>query len=290
MDTITHTMFGFVIYNSINKDNLDKKMKNALLFTSLVGSQIPDIDVVSKYFDTEGLYQMWHRGITHSIFLVPIWSLIIFILAALIWKVKDCKIFYIGLFSVFLHITSDLFNAWGTGYFEPLSSIRLSFGTIPIVDFYIWLIIISGFLIKSLKKLKYHQVFKIVLVFIMIHFISQSVQGLIIYQSEKKQYNQLALSASFIPWHFQVIGKKDEDVDISNVTVWSNPKLQYRLHSVEQANLDQLFSKDPRAKTLYEWSPFVVIVDNDQKLGIYDPRFYRNGQSFLFEYIMKTDK
>ncbi|SNS40315.1 hypothetical protein SAMN05446037_100999 [Anaerovirgula multivorans] len=30
---------------------------------------------------------------------------------------------------------------------------------------------------------------------------------------------------------------------------------------------------------------FVVVVEDDKRLGIYDPRFYRNGESFLFQYI-----
>lgn len=288
MDSITHTLFGMVIYKTVNKEEMDTKTKRALLFTSLVGSQIPDIDVVSKYFDSQGLYQMWHRGITHSIFMVPIWATLIFLLSYLFWRVKDKRIIYVSVFSILLHITSDLFNAWGTGYFEPFSKVRLSFGSIPIVDFYIWLLILAGFIATKVKKLTHFKVYRIVLILILVHFISQSLQGYMIYQNASEKYDQVALSAGFIPTQFQVIGKIGDEVEISDASIWSEPKLDYTLHSDEDADLNLLFKKNPKAKTLYAWSPFVVIVDDDKRLGIYDPRFYRNGQSFLSEYINKN--
>ena len=289
MDSITHTLFGATIYSSLHKEQATPKMKKALLFTSIVGSQIPDIDVISKPFDTQGLYQMWHRGITHSVLFVPIWALLISIMVYSIWRMKDRKIFYLGMGSVFLHITSDLFNAWGTGYLEPFSSMRISFGTIPIIDFVVWILILGGYLISRLKKYPSYRISRMVLLLIMVHFLSQSVQGYFIYQSTKDQYDKQALSASFLPGHFQIFGKKGEVVEISKATIWNQPTVEKTLYSHETADLQSLFKTNPRAKTLYSWSPFVVVVDNEQQLGVFDPRFYRNGESFLYEYIDKTE-
>jgi inner membrane protein len=74
-------------------------------------------------------------------------------------------------------------------------------------------------------------------------------------------------------------------VTIFQDNLFQEAKERYVLYSKEDANLDYLFSRRPEAKTLYEWSPFVVVVDDGKRLGLYDPRFYRNGQSFLYEYI-----
>lgn len=285
MDSITHTLFGVTIYKSINKEGMSKPLRHSLLFTALAGSQIPDIDVVSKWWDQEGLYLMWHRGITHSLFLVPIWALLLSLICYGIWKVKDKRIFYTGLISVFVHNTSDIFNAWGTGYLEPFSNIRLTFGTIPIVDFLVWTLILIGFLINRLKKYRTDQIFKGVGLLIAVHFFIQSVQGFTIYHQMKGKYEQIALAADFVPWNFKVIGKKDQLVEISSATIWSQPRLEVQLETAGEANLDRLFKENTRAKTLYEWSPFVVVVEEDGIFGIYDPRFYRDGQSFLFEYI-----
>lgn len=287
MDSITHTLFGLTLYGAVDKCDFSKEKKRALLFTTVVGSQIPDIDVISKLWDTEGQYQMWHRGITHSIFMVPVWAIVLALFCYLFWKVKDRRIFLIGALSVFIHNTSDLFNAWGTGYFEPFSQARITFGTIPIVDFVIWAIILGGFIIAKKTKLASFQVYRFVWAAILLHATLQTGQGYIIYQQHNDYYEQQALSARFVPWNYTLIGKSGDTVEVVQVNLWSEPTVEEVLISRKEADLDHLFERNPEAKTLYEWSPFVVIVEDEDIIGIYDPRFYRNGQSFLFEYIEK---
>jgi inner membrane protein len=97
----------------------------------------------------------------------------------------------------------------------------------------------------------------------------------------------VALAAGFVPTQFQVIGKKDNEVEIVKDSIFIEPKLEHRLVSNEEADLEPLFEENPRASTLYDWSPFVVVVEEEEKLGIYDPRFYRDGESFLYEFIEK---
>lgn len=288
MDSVTHGLFGVILYRAFDKTGMSKEMKRAMLFTALIGSELPDIDVVSQFWDTQGMYQMWHRGITHSVFLVPAWALLLMAVCWLFWRVKDWRIFYLGLLAVFIHDTSDLFNAWGTGYLEPFSQMRVTFGTIPIVDPTFWAIILGGFLVARWKKgIPVPRIFKGVWLLIAAHVLIQTGQGYAIYQKVDHQYEKVALAADFVPWHFQVIGKGEGVVEISKATAWSEPQLVEQLKTAEDANLDTLFKENPKAKTLMQWAPFVVVVDEDERLGIYDPRFYRNGQSFLFEYMEK---
>ncbi|MGY6209977.1 metal-dependent hydrolase [Cytobacillus firmus] len=288
MDTITHTLFGLSLYGAVDKQRMDKNSRKAYLLTAVGASQIPDIDVISRFWDTEGLYQMWHRGITHSVFLTPVWALLFLLLSFLLFRVKDKKLFLLGWLAVFIHNTSDLFNAWGTGYLEPFSTMRVTFGTIPIVDLVFWIIIGAAFFFTKRKKSKSPYYFKMAWAFMLLHVVIQSTQGYLIYKQYDDHYEQVALSAEFIPWTYSVITKKDNEVTIFNDTLFTEKKAQFVLQSKEAADLDKLFSERPEAKTLYEWSPFVVLVDDDERLGLYDPRFYRNGQSFLFEYIEKN--
>ncbi|KOP81829.1 metal-dependent hydrolase [Cytobacillus solani] len=289
MDSITHTLFGLTLYGTVDKKKLDKKHKQAYLVTAVGASLIPDIDVVSSFWDTEGMYQMWHRGITHSIFLTPLWALFFSLLCLLLFKVKDIKLFFLGWLAVIIHTTSDLFNAWGTGYLEPVSSIRMTFGTIPIVDFVLWMIMGIAYIFSKRKRTKSPLYFRMAWMFIILHFMVQTIQGVFIYSQYDENYDQVALSAGFIPWTYSVITKKDEEVSIFSDSLFQKKREQYVLHSSEDANLDMLFDKRPEAKTLYDWAPFVVLVDDDDRIGLYDPRFYRNGQSFLFEYIEKNN-
>lgn len=288
MDTITHTLFGLSLYGAFDKQRMDKNSRKAYLLTAVGASQIPDIDVISRFWDTEGLYQMWHRGITHSVFLTPVWALLFLLLSFLLFKVKDKKLFLLGWLAVFIHNTSDLFNAWGTGYLEPFSAMRVTFGTIPIVDIVFWIIMTAAYFFTKRNKSKSPFYFKMAWAFMLLHVVIQSTQGYLIYKQYDEKYEQVALSAEFIPWTYSVITKKDDEVTIFTDTLFTEKTTQYVLQSKEAADLDKLFSERPEAKTLYEWSPFVVLVDDDERLGLYDPRFYRNGQSFLFEYIEKN--
>lgn len=288
MDTITHTLFGLSLYGAVDKQRMDKNSRKAYLLTAVGASQIPDIDVISRFWDTEGLYQMWHRGITHSVFLTPVWALLFLLLSFLLFKVKDKKLFLLGWLAVFIHNTSDIFNAWGTGYLEPFSAMRVTFGTIPIVDIVFWIIMTAAYFFTKRNKSKSPFYFKMAWAFMLLHVVIQSTQGYLIYKQYDEKYEQVALSAEFIPWTYSVITKKDDEVTIFTDTLFTEKTTQYVLQSKEAADLDKLFSERPEAKTLYEWSPFVVLVDDDERLGLYDPRFYRNGQSFLFEYIEKN--
>lgn len=288
MDSVTHTLFGLALYGAVDKKHMEKSQKRAYLLTAVGASQIPDIDVISQLWDNEGLYQMWHRGITHSIFLTPLWAALFILLSFLLFKVKDVKLFFLGWVAVIIHNTSDLFNAWGTGYLEPFSNMRITFGTIPIIDFVFWVILGTAFVASKFNKIKSPSYFKLAWVFIALHVIIQSVQGWMLYNQYEDDYEQIALSAGFIPWTYTVIAKNEGEVNIYQDNLFSERKLQYELTSAEDTDLNVLFSEKPEAKTLTEWSPFVVIVDDGDRLGVYDPRFYRNGQSFLFEYIDKT--
>ncbi|WP_102348557.1 metal-dependent hydrolase [Bacillus sp. Marseille-P3661] len=289
MDTITHTLFGCTIYGAFKNKKESKQYNRALLLSSIGASQIPDIDVISQFWDTEGLYQMWHRGITHSVFLTPIWAFLFFMLSWFLFGIKDKRIYFISLLAVFIHVSSDLFNAWGTGYLEPFYNTRITFGTIPIIDFVFWITILTAFIVSKRPQFNSNKVYQIAWIVMLLHVIVQSAYGLYIYNQYDSKYSQVALSAGFIPFHFTVIGKQEQTIDIIETIMFADDKVQYSIQSNEQADLEVLFEKRPEAKTLYEWAPFVVIVDDDQYLGLYDPRFYRDGQSFLFEYIEKND-
>lgn len=284
MDTITHTLFGLTLYGAADKRDLQQHEKRALFVTTLVGSQIPDSDVISRLWDTEGMYQMWHRGITHSIFLVPLFALLIYILVRLLFRVTDIRYFWWALLSVFIHNTSDLFNAWGTGYFEPISDVRITFGVIPIVDFVYWGIFLVAWLVARKQEVRY-KTYRYAWAALVLYVALQSAQGAYLYQAYADEHDEVALSASFIPTQFTVITKTEENVSLFKDSIYQEATLQYELTSAEKTSLEPLFEVNQEARTLTKWSPFVVIVANEERLGVFDPRFYDGESSFLYEYI-----
>jgi inner membrane protein len=292
MDSVTHALFGLAVYGAVDKNRMTKPEKRALFCCALIGSQIPDIDVVSALWDTEGQYQMWHRGITHSLFLVPFWAAFIAWVFILIFKVRGWLWFQISLISVFIHSTSDIFNAWGTGYLEPFSNVRLTFGTTPIVDLVFWLLIFGGFLIVRYGPRKWpsFKVYRVVWMLIALHIMVQGLQGAVLYERYKDKYDQLTLVADFVPTQFTLIGKKGTLVEWQNGDVVRGVTLRDSQVSVENADKSLLLQNNKYARTLIEWSPFVVWVEDERRIAIYDPRFYRNGDSFLKEEYLKPNE
>ncbi len=290
MDSITHTLFGLAIYGAVNKENMTRSEKRVLLGCALVGSQIPDIDVISRLWDTEGRYQMWHRGITHSVFLAPVWAGLISGIARSMVKVRGWFWYWLSFIAVVFHITSDCFNAWGTGILEPFSNMRASIGTIPIVDLTTWLILACGYLFVrfSRERWKSHNVYRFVWLLIGLHMLLQTTQGVMLSNQIADKYDQVTRSAGFVPGQFTVLGKKGDTVDLYSGSVFSGLRKTGTLKSAEQADKQLLFNHNPRAKTLTEWSPFVVLEENNRRIAVYDPRFYMNGASFLTEEYVKT--
>jgi inner membrane protein len=260
VDTVTHTLFGFGLYHAAKKEGIAKKEKYALLFTSLVGSQIPDIDIISQLWDQEGMYQMWHRGITHSILLVPVWALIIYWLVRVFFKEKHHNYFFMAMLAVAIHNSSDVLNAWGTGYFEPVSNMRLTLGTIPIIDFVIWTIFLIAFLLKHFSKLQSTKIFRYAWLAILLHIAIQTAQGMLIINNVKAGYDKVTLSADFIPWQYTVIGKRGNEVDIGLGTLWKGIEVHTTLFSDEEADLEGLFASKPEAETLTKWSPSFLYI------------------------------
>jgi inner membrane protein len=290
MDTITHALFGLGLYGATNKIDKPKNFNNALLFTTLVASQIPDIDVVVNITETGRIMnQMWHRGLTHSIFLTPVWALLVYFIACKLFKIKDFKLYWLALISVIIHDTSDILNTWGTGYLEPFSNIRLTFGVIPIIDLSIWVIFLIGFIVSKFSKRfsNKSKIFKYVWIAVLLHVLIKSSMGFYYYSSISNKYDETTLAADFLPFNFKIIAKKNNIVDIYSDGLFKERVLEKRIHSDDSADLNPLFIKNPKAEVLMQWSPFVVIVNNDKELGVYDPRLYSEDRKFMFEKISK---
>ncbi|MEJ1239963.1 metal-dependent hydrolase [Chryseolinea sp. T2] len=133
MDTITHFAAGACIGELIAGHKLGKRAMVAGGFAQLV----PDIDFVFGMWMSPAANAMAHRGLTHSILFL------ILITPVLAWGVRrlwgdkavpiSFWIFFLGV-EVLTHLILDAFNAYGTGWFEPFSHLRVSFNAIFVAD------------------------------------------------------------------------------------------------------------------------------------------------------------
>jgi inner membrane protein len=135
MDSLTHIVLGAAIGEVV----LGKKIGRKAMLWGALADTIPDFDVFGSFCFSNAQQLLVHRGITHSILFV---SVISFLLGWIFYKYSKKKsasqkewtiLFLLGMFT---HIIIDSFTSYGTGWFEPFSSYRVSFNTIFVADLF----------------------------------------------------------------------------------------------------------------------------------------------------------
>ena len=150
MDTITHSLLGAVVVRSFfpaQKSSHPFSNRQRLL-TGAVAGAFPDIDYIASWVDPMVYLTLWHRSITHSFILLPLWALLVGVTLAFLFRQRG-EWRYLSLLagvSVVSHIASDLITVYGTQILAPLSVWRASIGTTFIIDPWFTLIVLLGFI------------------------------------------------------------------------------------------------------------------------------------------------
>lgn len=111
----------------------------------------PDLDFVLGFAGPIE-YLVSHRGVTHSLVLLPLWALIFcWILAKLLREPGGWRALYgVTALGLLAHIVGDLITSYGTMIFAPLSDWRAAIGTTFIIDPWFSGIILAGLVFSAL--------------------------------------------------------------------------------------------------------------------------------------------
>lgn len=120
----------------------------------LVAGAFPDIDVVARYV-SDLAYLRHHRGITHSILMWPLWSLLLAAMFSLAfsatrrarhgWK----SLYAVVAAAIAIHIAGDWITQFGTMLLEPFSDARFGLGTTFIIDLTVSGLILAGLVLAA---------------------------------------------------------------------------------------------------------------------------------------------
>jgi inner membrane protein len=105
----------------------------------------PDLDFVAGFFGPVA-YIAQHRGVTHSLILLPLWALLFsWVLARILREPRGWRALYaVTAMSLGLHIAGDVITSYGTMVFAPFSNWRAGIGTTFIIDLWFTGIIVAG--------------------------------------------------------------------------------------------------------------------------------------------------
>jgi membrane-bound metal-dependent hydrolase YbcI (DUF457 family) len=147
MDTITHGIAGALISKAVfrGEDMFASHPMNRgrmLTWSLMIGAIFPDSDVIRDIFSHDKLLVItWHRSITHSLVLLPLWALLLAASTRAVARWREWEapsfaalsgIYAVGILS---HILLDLVTSFGTMIWSPLEWSRPAWDLIFIVDF-----------------------------------------------------------------------------------------------------------------------------------------------------------
>ncbi|HXH63970.1 MAG TPA: metal-dependent hydrolase [Mariprofundaceae bacterium] len=128
MDPITHGISGAALARAFPKRPLPRTQLWLLIGMAMA----PDLDYVLRWFSDE-LYLAHHRGVTHSILMLPLWT---WLVVSLLPKRRDrdpALPWLIGA-AIGMHILLDVITSFGTMILAPLSDWRASLDLVFIID------------------------------------------------------------------------------------------------------------------------------------------------------------
>ena len=133
MDSITQMALGGVIAEAGFRDKLGGKA----VVLGCLGGMLPDLDIVTGVILADPWVHLTvHRGITHSLFVVPFSSAV---LAWIFWRWgKRAASFWwwylLAFLVLFTHPLLDCCTSYGTQIFAPFSDERIAWNCVSIVD------------------------------------------------------------------------------------------------------------------------------------------------------------
>src|SRR5687767_6745262 len=132
MDTVTHGIAGSVFARTLT----ERPAARAALVLGLVGSMLPDIDILFQHDKID--YLRNHRGWTHSLLLLPLFALVLAVAARLVYRyarhIPLATLFLFSAIGIASHIAFDWITSFGTMFGLPFTRRRFALDWVFIVD------------------------------------------------------------------------------------------------------------------------------------------------------------
>ena len=223
MDTITHVLFGSLTVKAIaprkSKPENSLQDKDTLIIAAFA-SAFPDIDYLSFWINPLLFLAEWHRSITHSLFMVPLWgALLTAIFIAVLPRLRGSAniVFLYSVTALVSHIFLDTLTVYGTEVFYPFSDKAISFATSFVIDPYFSFIVAITLLFSLYIRSRLIAIAGIALILVYLSFQWQLKQDAIKTAKDygnnkiKAGSNIIALPQPFSPFHWRlIIQNKDE--------------------------------------------------------------------------------
>lgn len=145
MDTLTHALSGALIGRATARSGPHALPLRWRIAAGFLAAAFPDSDIIIAAFAPDD-YLALHRGVTHSLLLLPLWAVLLSLVFAALTRGRYSWRAFLGisLLGIAAHIAADVITSFGTMVFAPLSDRRLAWPTTFIIDLYFSGILVAG--------------------------------------------------------------------------------------------------------------------------------------------------
>lgn len=159
MDTLTHALSGALLARATESSSYNSGPRAGQLprrlrmWVGFWAAAFPDSDFIVNFIDPL-TYLTTHRGVTHSVIVLPLWAVGLALLFMLIARRRYSWTAFVGTCALGIgaHIAGDVITAFGTMIFAPFSAWRAQIPTTFIIDPYFTAIIGAGLVASAYWK------------------------------------------------------------------------------------------------------------------------------------------
>lgn len=188
MDTGTHLVIGLGLAGLSQIDpfvSSSVSVSAAVMLGTVLGSQAPDADTLLR-FRGNALYIKNHRGTSHSLPAIAIWTILITVLISLLFG--NMPVLHLGLWvlaAVCFHVFTDLFNTYGTQAAKPFSSQWISWNIIHIFDPFIFFSHLLAIFLWAIHAAPPQFIFPVLYSLIALYYVWRTVHHFLLEQRMK---------------------------------------------------------------------------------------------------------
>jgi inner membrane protein len=242
MDTLTHALSGALLARATapplhHAPDTGQLTLRARMSAGFLAAAFPDADFVLRAIDTL-TYVTFHRGITHSIILLPFWAwLVAWILSGLSRLSRrpyPWQAFYgIAALGIGIHIAGDVITSYGTMLLAPFSRHAFSIPFTFIIDPYFTGIIVLGLVAGIFKpKGRYSAVAALTILGCyvgfqgILHSHAVEIGEAYVENHRLKEAQVHAFPQPLSPFNWKIVVSHDDDYEVASVNLWRTQELE----------------------------------------------------------------
>jgi inner membrane protein len=145
MDTLTHAISGAVLGRATTGIGGSPLQARRRMGVGFLAAAFPDIDFALRLVVDPLTFLNLHRGVTHSLLLLPLWALLLAWIFALFFRDSRPRDFFVlAALAIAIHIAADVITTFGTMIFAPFSDYKAKVPTTFIIDPWFTGILLAG--------------------------------------------------------------------------------------------------------------------------------------------------